>query len=172
MNDRILVTYASQGGSTAGIAETIAQTLLLKGGKVDTLPIKAATNLNQYQAVVLGSAIHSGAWMPEAMEFIEHNQSTLRQMPTAVFQVCMMLATKNEQYRRMVPGWLEPIRTKIRPVAEEHFSGALWPDKYAKFSERLGLRIFLASVKLKPGDYRDWDAVRAWAESLPTLLLH
>ena len=32
MNDKILVTYASQGGSTAGIAEAIGQTLSTQTG--------------------------------------------------------------------------------------------------------------------------------------------
>lgn len=171
MTRNILVAYASQGGSTAGIAEAIGQTLYINSAHVDVLPYKSVTNLNQYQAVVCGSAVHSGKWMPEAMEFIERHHSALRQIPTAVFQVCMMLASKNEQYRRMVPGWLEPIREKISPSAEGNFAGALWPDKYAKFSERLGLRIFLASVKLKAGDYRDWEAVRTWAESARGILV-
>ena len=171
MTRNILVVYASEGDSTAGVAEAIGQTLSVNGAHVDVLPFKSVTNLNQYQAVVCGSAVHSGKWMPEAMEFIERHQSAFRQIPTAVFQVCMMLASKNESYRRMVPGWLEPIRAKISPAAEGNFAGALWPDKYTKFSERLGLRIFLASVKLKAGDYRDWDAIHAWAENARGILI-
>jgi hypothetical protein len=34
----------------------------------------------------------------------------------------------------------------------------------------MGLRIFLASIKLKAGDYRNWDAIRTWAEGLRPLL--
>jgi hypothetical protein len=91
-------------------------------------------------------------------------------MPTAVFQVCMMLATGSEQYRRMAPEWLAPQRAMIRPAAEWSFAGALWPDRYPKLTDKLGLRIFLAVIKLKAGDYRNWDAIRTWAESLPPLL--
>ena len=170
MINRILITYASQGGSTAGVAETIGKTLSTNGVVVDVLPMKAVTDLSPYQAVVIGSAVHSGKWLPEAMAFIERNQSSLRKVPTAIFQVCMMMATSNEQYRRMVPDWLAPLRTQIRPIAEGSFAGALWPNQYPKVSEKLGLRIFLASVKLKAGDYRDWDAIRAWAENLHPLL--
>ncbi len=104
--------------------------------------------------------------MPEALAFIGRNQDFLRRMPTAVFQVCMMLATSNEQYKRMVPNWLIPLRGKIHPVAEGSFAGALWPDRYAKFSEKLGLRIFLAAIHLKAGDYRDWEAIQRWAEQV------
>ena len=171
MTDRILVVYASQGGSTAGVAEAIGKTLSANGAVVDVLPVKAVTDLGPYQAVVIGSAVHSGKWLPEAMEFIERNQNSLRRIPTAIFQVCMMLATSNEQYKRMVPDWLAPLRTQIKPVAEGSFAGALWPSQYSKVSEKLGLRIFLASIKLKAGDYRNWDAIRAWAENLHPLLL-
>jgi len=170
MNDKILVTYASQGGSTVGIAEAIGQTFSADGTIGDVRPIKEVTDLSSYRAVVIGSAVHSGKWMPEAMAFVEGNQNTLRRIPTAVFQVCMMLATSNEQYQRMVPDWLIPLRTQLQPAAQGSFAGALWPNKYSKLSEKLGLRIFLAAIHLKAGDYRNWDAIRAWAESLRPVL--
>jgi menaquinone-dependent protoporphyrinogen oxidase len=166
MNDTILVTYSSQGGSTAGVAEAIGQTLSAKGTGIDVRPIHEVTDLSSYKAVVIGSAVHSGKWLPEAVAFVDCHQSTLRRLPTAVYQVCMMLATNNEQYKRMVSDWLNPLRAQIHPVAEGSFSGALWPDRYPKLSEKLGLHIFLAIVKLKAGDYRDWDAIHAWAEKL------
>lgn len=170
MNDKILVAYASQGGSTAGVAEAIGQALSKNGTVVDVLPARAVTDPGSYQAVIIGSAVHSGKWMPEALEFVRQNQSVLRRIPTAVFQVCMMLATSNEQYKGMVPDWLNPIQSMIHPVSHTSFAGALWPDRYEKFTEKLGLRIFLATIKLKAGDYRDWDAIHAWAESLQPLL--
>jgi menaquinone-dependent protoporphyrinogen oxidase len=170
MNDKILVTYASQGGSTAGIAEAIGQTLSTNGTVVDVRPIKEVTDLRSYRAVVVGSAVHSGKWMPEAMAFVGGNQNTLLRVPTAVFQVCMMLAASNEQYKRMVPEWLAPLRAQIRPAAEGSFAGALWPNKYSKLSEKLGLHIFLAAIHLKAGDYRNWDAIRTWAENLGPVL--
>jgi menaquinone-dependent protoporphyrinogen oxidase len=170
MNDRILVTYASQGGSTVGVAEAIGQMLSANGTIVDVRPVNEVTDLNSYTSVVIGSAVHSGKWMPEAMAFVESNQNTLRRIPTAVFQVCMMLATNNEQYKRMVPDWLAPLRARIQPAAEGSFAGALWPNKYSNLSEKLGLHIFLAAIHLKAGDYRNWDAIRTWAESLRPVL--
>jgi menaquinone-dependent protoporphyrinogen IX oxidase len=91
-------------------------------------------------------------------------------MPTAVFQVCLTMASSNEQYKSMVPDWLAPLRAQIRPVLEGSFAGALWPAKYSKLSEKLGLRIFLAVIKLEAGDYRDWAAIRAWAQRAGALL--
>jgi menaquinone-dependent protoporphyrinogen oxidase len=166
MNDKVLVTYATQGGSTTGVAEAIGQVLSSNDLVVGVLPITEVANLGPYQSVVIGSAVHGGTWMPEATAFVQQYQETLRQIPTAVFQVCMMLATNNEQYKRMVPDWFIPLRGQIQPVAEGSFAGALWPGKYAKLSEKIGLRIFLAAIKLKAGDYRDWSAIRTWAEQI------
>jgi menaquinone-dependent protoporphyrinogen oxidase len=170
MNGKTLVAYASQGGATQGIAETVGQVLTARGAAVTLLPVTQVNDLSPYQSVVIGSAVHSGKWLPEARAFVERHQNTLRRMPTAVFQVCLMLATSNEQYKRMVPGWLSPLRAQIRPCADASFAGALWPERYPKFTDRLGLRIFLSVIHLKAGDYRDWNAVRSWAEQIYPLL--
>jgi menaquinone-dependent protoporphyrinogen oxidase len=61
MGYKILVTYTSRFGSTAGVAEAIAKTLNEKGMVVDVLPMSEVKNLAQYQAVVAGSAINAGA---------------------------------------------------------------------------------------------------------------
>lgn len=170
MNTKILVTYASQGGSAAGIAEAIGKALTAHGGTVDVLPVKEVKDLNSYGAIILGSAIHSGKWMPEMMAFVERHQSNLRRVPTAAFQVCLMLATGSEAYQRMISDWFAPLHAYIRPVAEESFAGALWPERYPKLTDQLGLRIFLAVIKLKAGDYRDWDAIHAWVERVRPML--
>jgi menaquinone-dependent protoporphyrinogen oxidase len=170
MNEKILIAYATQGGATAGVAEAIGQVISAQGLAADVRPIDAVSDLTPYHAAVLGSAIHSGKWMPGALAFVERHQAVLRRMPTATFQVCMMLATQIEQYRKMVPEWMAPVRAQIRPLSEASFAGALWPNRYPKFSDKLGLRIFLATIKLPAGDYRDWDAIHAWAGGLPRVL--
>lgn len=170
MRRKILVTYASQGGSTEGIASAIGQAFISSGAEVEVLPVNKAADIRSYQAIVIGSAVHSGKWMPEATAFVEQNKNSLRQIPTAVFQVCLMLAASNEQYKNFVPDWFIPVRSQIHPVAEGSFAGALFPDRYPKFSDKIGLQIFLAVVKLKAGDYRNWDAIQTWANRTYQLL--
>lgn len=55
--DRVLVAFASQNGSTAGIAETVAAELRAGGFTADCLPAAAVTDLEPYNAVVLGSGV-------------------------------------------------------------------------------------------------------------------
>ncbi len=172
MTPKILVTYASQAGSTGGVAEAIGKTLAAGGAQVDVRPVQAVGSLDSYTAVVLGSAIHGGKWLPEAVSFLRANQARLRQLPTAFFLVCMMAVKEDETSRNFVAQFLADERALVRPVAEGRFSGALLPKKYP-LTTMIGLRIFLAYLKLPGGDYRNWEAIRSWsAAALPLLANH
>lgn len=169
MTQKILVTYASTAGSTGGVAEIIAKTLAEGGAAVDVRPMKTVTSLDGYQAVVAGSAIHGGKWLPEAVDFLHANQERLRHLPTAIFLVCMLLAKDTGKNRDFVEQYLAAERALVKPLAEGRFAGALLLDKYPFFSG-LGLRIFLAYLGLPAGDYRDPDAIRSWATTIQPLL--
>lgn len=170
MSNRILVAYGSQAGSTAGVAEAIGKSLAEGGAQVDVRPVNSITDLSPYRAAVIGSAIHSGEWLPEAVSFVERNRAVLQRMPTAIFQVCMMMTSDNEQYRSMIPSWLDPIAAVLNPVAKGSFAGQIDLARYPKLSDKLGMRIFLAFIKKQAGDYRDWNAIRTWAETLRPLM--
>lgn len=171
MNDRILVTYASRTGSTAGVAEAIGKTLSAGGARVDVLPMQEVRDLAPYRAVVAGSAIQSGQWLPEAMQFVKSYRTELAGKPFAAFLVCMTLAMKNGQYREQVATWLAPVRSLVRPVSEGLFAGALDIGKVPSFGDRLKFRVSVRMGVWSEGDHRDWNAIRIWAESLRPLLL-
>src|SRR5512143_2327675 len=123
MPNKILVTYASRLGSTAGVAEAIGKTLTDNGAQVEVRRMQEVTDLTPYSAVVAGSAIRGKQWLPEAMQFIQKHQAALRQKPFAAFLVCMTLATKNgEKYRPHVATFLDPVRAWVRPVSEGLFA--------------------------------------------------
>lgn len=165
-SNKILVTFASRTGSTVGVAEAIGQTLAESGAAVDVLPMKEVTDLAPYRAIVAGSAIQEGRWLPEAMQFLYAHQAVLNQKPFAAFLVCMTLAMKNEQYRRGVVDWMEPVRALVKPVSEGFFAGVLDIDKVPSFRKRMMFRVSVASGVWSEGDHRDWDAIHAWAADL------
>jgi len=169
--DKILVTYASRLGSTAGAAEAIGKTLRESGVEVDVLRMQDVTDLTPYRAVVAGSAIRDRQWLPEALQFVQTHQAALRQRPFAAFLVCMTLAMKNaEKYRPQVADWLQPVQVLVKPVSTGLFAGVLDIGKIESFSSRLKFRISVLLGVWKAGDHRDWSAIRTWAASVGSQL--
>ena len=171
MKNRILVTYASRSGSTAEVAEVISKTLTEGGAQVDVMPMQDVKDISLYRAVIVGSAIRQSKWLPEAVQFVRAHQETLRHKSFAMFTVCITLAMSNsEQYRSAVAGWVAPIRALVRPLSEGLFAGRLDFSKLPFNWDTLMLRATVAVGVFPRGDHRDWNAIRAWAESLKPVL--
>ena len=171
MNDKILVTYTSRNGSTAGVAEAIGNTLTETGLQVDVLLTPEVKDLTSYRAVVAGSAIQAAQWLPEAMQFIQTHRAELAKKRFAAFLVCMTLAMKKGDYREQVAAWLDPVCAIVQPISKGLFAGALDIRKVPTLGDRLK---FSLSVKMgiwSEGDHRDWNAIHSWAESLVPLLV-
>jgi menaquinone-dependent protoporphyrinogen oxidase len=172
MNNRILVAYASRTGSTVGVAEAIGKSLVESGAQVKVLPMQDVRDLTPYRAVVAGSAIRGNKWLPEAMQFMQAHQATLAQKPFAAFLVCMTLAMPNaDKYREHVADFLQPVRALVKPVSEGLFAGVLDIGKISSLGDRLKFRLSVIFGVWSEGDHRDWNAIRAWAESIRPLLL-
>lgn len=171
MENKILVTYASRTGYTAGVAEIIAKSLSETGSLVDVLPMRNVKSVSQYTAVVAGSAIQSAQWLPEAIQFLQANQLDLKQKPFAAFLVCMTLAMTKGDYHAHVATWLDPISASVHPVSKGYFAGALETRKISSLGDRLKFKLSVLIGVWSEGDHRDWIAIRNWAESLRPLLL-
>jgi menaquinone-dependent protoporphyrinogen oxidase len=174
MTNKILVTYASRTGTTAETAKVISQILKESGADVDVLPMEAVKDLSPYQAVVAGSAIRAAKWLPEAIQFLRTHQAALRHKPFAMYTVCITLAmpaARSESYRKGVQSWTAPVRAIVPPLSEGLFAGMLDFKKLPFNLETLKLRATVALGIFPRGDRRDWNAVRAWAESLKPILL-
>ena len=135
--------------------------------EVDVIPMKDVKNLENYEAVVAGSGIQAGAWLPEAMQFVRENRSELSKKPFAAFLVCMTLAMKNgENYRGHVQSWLQPVKSLVPTITSEVFAGGLDLKKIPSASDRIKFRLSTLFGIWKAGDYRDWGAIRLWAIEL------
>ncbi len=170
MSSKILVAYASRAGSTAGVAEAIGRTLAESGAQVDVRPMREVEDLSAYRAVVAGSAIQGGKWLPEAMQFLQSYRVALAQRPFAAFLVCITLGMPGDKYRDGVAKWLDPVRALVPPVREGLFAGALDVGKAPLSFDGLLLRAAVGVGALPHGDHRDWGAIRAWATDLKPLL--
>jgi menaquinone-dependent protoporphyrinogen oxidase len=170
MQKKILVTYASRAGSTAGVADAIGKKLAASGAQVDVKKMDEVTDLSQYSAVVAGSAIHASKWLPEGLDFLRAHKTELGSKPFAAFMVCITLAMKNgDQYREGLKDWMQPVRSEVKTVSDGYFAGALDLSKLSGM-DKISMG-FAATLGVFPkGDSRDWKAIEGWAESILPLL--
>ncbi len=166
MSNRILVTYASRTGTTAGVAEVIGETLAAGGLAVDVRPMHDVTDLIPYRAVVAGSAINGAQWLPDALTWVRDHRPELSRRPFAAFLVCMTLAMPGDPHHEEVRKWLQPVRELVTPAREGLFAGALDISKLPSWRAKVNFSVSVRLGVWSEGDHRDWDAIRAWAEEL------
>lgn len=158
---RVLVTYASRCGSTAEVARAIGMELYARGLCVDVQHVEDVQDVKEYDAVVIGSAVRMGKWLPAAVAFVEKYADALRQMPTACFTVHLNAVDDSEASRAQRASYLDAVRKVFTPQEEAFFAGKLdfstlnWIDR---FISRM--------VKAPEIDLRDWPAIRGWADQL------
>ncbi len=163
----MLVTYATRAGSTVQVAETIAQTLATTGATVDVRPVKNVKDIKGYDAVVIGSAIRMGAWLPEAVQFVKTNQSTLAGIPIAYFLVSGFLKNDTPEMRKTVGAYLDPVRQILEPKSIGLFAGKMDWSKLNFFDRTLA-----KAMGEKEGDWRNWEAIKTWSEEIKPVLVH
>jgi len=161
MTDTILVAYATRYGSTAEVAEAVGDELRKAGVEVDVQPIDDILDLSPYRAVIIGSPIYMGKWLPEAQVFVERHQQHLRGIPVAYFAVGLTIMGGTPDAIRKAEASMGQVRMLVNPVDIGIFPGRLE-------SSRLSVadRAITKLIRAKTGDFRDWEAVRAWAQAL------
>jgi menaquinone-dependent protoporphyrinogen oxidase len=156
----VLVTYATFFGSTREVAEAIAATLRERGIEVDVRPVQEVGALDGYRAVLVGSAVQHGQWLPEAVEFVKANQQALNRVPVALFTVHITNLGNDESSRKNRLAYLDAVRPLLRPVAEVFFAGRF---------DRRGAVLLLPGLVARivpPMDLRNWKKIRAWAQTV------
>ncbi len=157
MATSILVAYATKHGSTQEVAETVTEELQGLGLDVELTELGKVHDLDGYDSVVIGAPLYMGRWHSDARRFLKRHREELEELPVAVFALGPLKLTEQdvagsrEQLDRALA--LVP---ELRPATVEVFGGVVDPAK---------LRFPLN--KMPAGDARDWDAIRAWARSLP-----
>ena len=116
----VLVGYASAHGSTRQIAERVGSRIGRGGATVRVAPVGELHDLEAYDAVVLGSAIHNGAWLPAATEAVRANAEVLAAKPVWLFSVGMVAALPRPLQGRALqegPKAVAAIERQIHPRA-------------------------------------------------------
>lgn len=163
MGKKVLVTYATKYGATEGIAEKIGQRLGQDGFDVDVVPADQVAGLDRYEAVVLGSGVYIGKWRKEASKFLKKNEKILSEKKVWFFSSG---PTGEGDPEELLKGWtfpegLKPLAEQIKPAGIAVFSGAIDKAKLKGMEKWI-----LKKVEAGIGDFRDWEAITSWAESI------
>lgn len=152
---RVLVTTASRHGATAEIARTVSSVIAERGFDVETLPPDEISAVDGFDAVVLGSAVYMGRWLEPARAFAKRFETDLKDRPVWLF-------SSGPIGNPPKPDADSPdaVAAATTVAATEHrrFAGAICKDRLS-----LAERAVVRAVKAGDGDYRDWEAIRAWA---------
>jgi menaquinone-dependent protoporphyrinogen oxidase len=155
----MLIAYASRHESTHEVAEAVAAALREAGEEVEVRLACDVDDLDASEPVILGAPLYMGRWHKDARHFLTRHRAELATTPIAVFALGPLHDTEKE--REGARKQLEHALGKtpeVRPVAVEIFGGALHPEE-----------LHFPFSKMPATDIRDWDAIEAWAESLPSL---
>ena len=159
---KVLVCAATKYGATGEIADAVADVLAEKGLEVTVIPPEQAGAIEQFDAVVLGSAVYMGQWMKPARELVDRSAAALAARPVWLFSSGPVG---------------EPAKPAENPVdvseilqstnARDHrvFTGRL-VKKHLSFPDRA----MASAIRAAEGDFRNWAEIRAWAAGIASAL--
>ncbi len=188
---KILVTYATMAGSTAEVAQAVAEELQQGGLQVDVKPLEQVGGLAVYDGVVVGAPMIMG-WQRAARRFLRRHRGELQGKPLAVFVLAMSLTAGSETSVEGVPvvvdpklpkapikpgnlsfrenyatlsNYLQPIlkaARPARPVSIGVFGGRMEYGRLKWWAVLFAMLI----IKAPAGEKRNWEVIREWARGL------
>jgi len=159
---KILVAVASKHGSTREIAQAVAEELRSLGLATDLREAEEVTELDGYDAAIVGSAVYMGTWLPEARRLIAREGAPLQAMPVWLFSSGPIGADPH------AGGELANLAAILAATgAREH---VIFAGKLDAQSLGLAERLIARLVHIPTGDFRDWAAVREWARAIGAAL--
>lgn len=168
----VLVAYATRHGATAGIAERIAAVLRTAGLPAEARPVDEVRDVTSYDAVVLGGAAYMFHWLKDATAFARRHRAELADRPVWLFSSGPLGTDRVDQeghdvLRTARPTEFDELTEVLHPRGEQIFYGAFDPDAPPiGLGERLVRHMPAARDATPAGDFRDWPAIDAWANSI------
>ncbi|MEI5582551.1 MULTISPECIES: flavodoxin domain-containing protein [unclassified Agromyces] len=167
---RVLVAYASKYGATEGIAQRIGETLTGRGLEVEVKRCKDLEEASGYDAYVIGSATYEFNWRKPARRFVERNADQLAAKPTWLFASGPLgTETVDEKGEDVLEGarpkQFDAYEELIHPRGTQVFRGAYEHDRI-RGADRIIAWMPAIRDLMPEGDFREWDAIDAWASSI------
>lgn len=155
---KVLVTVASRHGGTDEIGRAIADALTEAGVQADLIAPSDVERLQEYDGVIVGSAVYVGKWLEPARQFIEQHTDVLKTKPVWLFSSGPL-----GDPPRPIEESVDALQFAERVAARDHrtFSGRLDANELG-----LGERALVRLVKASYGDFRPWPEIRTWVEEI------
>lgn len=166
----VLVAYSSALGSTREIAQHVASRMAVALGKVECRSVEEVKSVSGYGAVVVGSAIHNQAWLPQAVLFFTQHGPELAKRPVWVFSVGMSEALPKPFRKRGAA--LQEKRLRRSQFQEVPLRGHIvFSGVYEAGQMPVLLRVLFRFTGGRFGDLRDWAAIDAWTDQITAELV-
>jgi menaquinone-dependent protoporphyrinogen oxidase len=154
---RVLVTWGSKRGGTAGIGKMVADALAANGIDVVAAPAERVASLDGFSGVIIGGALYANLWPWKARRFVSRHLAALRRVPVWLFSSGPLDDSADH-------GEIPPPR-QVAVLAER-----IGAKGHMTFGGRLERNAtgFPASAmaKTSSGDWRNPERIRAWAATL------
>lgn len=161
---RVLVSVASRHGGTLDMGTVVADALREAGHEVEEVSPDDVDRVDQYDAVVLGSAVYVGRMALGMRDLVDRQAGQLRGRPVWLFWSGPVGDTPGAG---QTPDDVTAVATSVAARDVRMFAGRLERDEL-----NISERALVALVHAEQGDFRDLEDVRDWADGIATALSH
>ena len=172
---KALIAYSTWAGATHEIAEEISKVFQSNSFDIDVVAANECNNIDNYDVILLGTSIHAGQTLKSFRNFIKQHMDVLIYKPTAVFIVCANMMFNSEDNKDETLAWLEKALEKyekFNPISIGLFGGAILTngEDFNKLNIliRKMITVMDKNIATKHGksDFRNWELINIWAESV------
>jgi menaquinone-dependent protoporphyrinogen oxidase len=160
---KVLVVAGSKYGSTEEIARAIGDALTERGLEAAVTSPEAVAAIDDYDAVILGSAVYAGHWLKPAKELVDRLGDALAARPVWLFSSGPIGdPPKPEEDSVDVAAILQATKARGHQV---------FPGKLVKKQLSFPEKAIVMALRVQEGDFRDWAAIRDWGLGVADQLL-
>jgi len=153
---KLCIAYVTKTNTTREIAEEIAKVAREKNWDVKVLPVSAIDDPKEFDAILIGAPINGMQWLPEAVAFVEKNQTALKEISTSYYLVSYLMNSGAKMWKKTINKSLNKVTALVQPAKIGKFDGRV-EDEFPGFA-----RLLFGIKKGTPLDLRDWDQIREW----------
>lgn len=165
---KILIPYASAHGSTAEVAQFMGTELTRQGFSVTVSSIQLLNDVAGYDAFLLGSAVHSGVWLPEMVHFVREYRTQMATKPVYLWVMCIRVLEPGGHEHVLEHYFPKHVVEQLPIYGVRAFAGKIdqasldWSESWTMALRYDGMR----TAKSYSGDFRDWDDIRSWTQKV------